>query len=226
MLIYYGMGVNMGELFLLSFSDLKNLISNEIVFLSCFIAVFILSVLCVVLSVSKTDDSLKKRLWIVLCFGGIALIEFWVEYFIIQKLRYLLLLIAIQLISLGVCLFVSKKEKVISDEKRSLASFLNKCALRQNYIKEQEKVNEDNALLTIKPPVQQDDNQNEIDFSHVKSVLKKLDYYPLKEQDKKSAKELENAINEAEQNGLDSRLKQSINDGLGLLLKIMSKYAI
>ena len=72
----------------------------------------------------------------------------------------------------------------------------------------------------------EDDKKSEIDFSHVKSVLSKLEYYPLKEQDKKQARDLENAIITAEEMGINYELKEKINDGLGALLKIMSKYAI
>ena len=217
----------MGELFLFSFRDLSNYFNSELAFLMCFIAVFILTVICTIISISKTDYSVKNRLWVIFCFIGLLLIDFWIEHFILGGIKYLVLLVAVELISLSICLFVRKKQIIISDEKKSLARFLSRCAKKERPAELKQDYGTENRSEIIKATPKQDTNlKEEIDFSHVKTVLKKLDYYPLKEQDKRSAKELESAINEAEENGLDQRLKQNINDGLGQLLKLMSKYAI
>jgi hypothetical protein len=53
-----------------------------------------------------------------------------------------------------------------------------------------------------------------------------LDYYGLNQSDKRQVKELETAIFEAENYQMTNELKCRINDGLGALLKIMSKYGI
>ena len=64
------------------------------------------------------------------------------------------------------------------------------------------------------------------DFTHVKSVVERLTYFPLTASDKKQVQELERTIVRAE-NGEDTpELKNKINDGLGALLKIMSKYGV
>lgn len=217
----------MGELFLFSFRDLSKYFNSELVFLTCFIVVFVLTVLCTIISLSKKNYSIKNRLWVIFSFIGILLIDFWIEHFILGKIQYLILLVAVEFISLSICLFVRKKQTIISSENKSLESLLNKCKLNQNYANLNGGYNNEirSEVIKAKPKVQPN-LKDDIDFSHVKTVLKKLDYYPLKEQDKKSAKELENAIIEAEESGLDQRLKQNINDGLGALLKLMSKYAI
>lgn len=217
----------MGELFLFSLTDLSKVLNGELVFLICFIAVFLLTILCVVFSLSKKDYFLRQRLWIIFSFVSISLIDFWVEKYIIGQIKFLILLIALEILSLSICLFIRKQEKGFSNEKKILANFLSKCATQQNYDSYNQNVGTEIRSEVIKAqPETQGNLKEEIDFSHVKGVLKKLEYYPLKEQDKKSAKELENAILDAEQNGLDQRLKQTINDGLGALLKLMSKYAI
>ena len=217
----------MGELFLFSFRDLSKYFNSELVFLTCFIVVFVLTVLCTIISLSKKNYSIKNRLWVIFSFIGILLIDFWIEYFILGKIQYLILLVAVEFISLSICFFVRKKQTIISSENKSLESLLNKCKLNHNYANLNKDYNNEirSEVIKAKPKVQPN-LKDDIDFSHVKTVLKKLDYYPLKEQDKKSAKELENAIIEAEESGLDQRLKQNINDGLGALLKLMSKYAI
>ncbi len=66
----------------------------------------------------------------------------------------------------------------------------------------------------------------EIDFQHVKSVIARLDYFGLKESDKKQVKELESALMIAERGEFNQQVKVKINDGLGALLKIMSKYGV
>ena len=217
----------MGELFLFSFNELSGFFNSELAFLFCFIAVFVLTVICTIISLSKKNYSIKNRLWIIFSFIGLLLIDFWIEHFIIGKIKYLILLVGLEFLSLAICLFVRKKQTIFTDEKKSLASFLSKCARGESSAQlKQDCVGEIRSEIITATPKKEVNVKDDIDFSHVKSVLKKLDYYPLKEQDKKSAKDLENAIIEAEENGLDQRLKQNINDGLGILLKIMSKYAI
>ncbi len=66
----------------------------------------------------------------------------------------------------------------------------------------------------------------EVDFSHVRNVMERLDYYGLSQTDRNVIKELKLALNMAESSGLDDNLKSKINDGLGQLLKIMSKYNV
>ncbi len=220
----------MGELFLFSFGELKGFLSGKLVFLTCFIIVFVLTVLCLAISLGKQNYSVKNRLWLVFDFVSILLIDFWLEFYVFNSIKYLILLLAVECISLSICLFVNKKQKQDIKENKSIKDFLNKCYLSQNQEKSTQSLENKSKEIrseVIRPSlVKQNEIKDDIDFSHVKTVLKKLDFYPLKEQDKKSAKELERAIIEAEENGLDQRLKQSINDGLGQLLKLMSKYAV
>lgn len=64
----------------------------------------------------------------------------------------------------------------------------------------------------------------DIDCDHVRAVLSRLDYYALSAADKKTVNDLSSAIAVAERGNIDDGLKEKINDGLGALLKIMSKY--
>lgn len=66
----------------------------------------------------------------------------------------------------------------------------------------------------------------DLDFEHVKNVIARLDYFGLKESDKRQVKELENALLSAEKGEFNLDVKSRINDGLGALLKIMSKYGV
>lgn len=64
----------------------------------------------------------------------------------------------------------------------------------------------------------------ELDYSHVKNVIARLDYFGLKESDRRQIHDLEANLSEAERGGNSPDLKDRINDGLSSLLKIMSKY--
>jgi hypothetical protein len=79
---------------------------------------------------------------------------------------------------------------------------------------------------TEKPQKEKTASDYELDFQHVKSVINRLDYFGLKESDKKQVKELENALLLAEKGYFGQETKEKINDGLGALLKIMSKYGV
>lgn len=67
---------------------------------------------------------------------------------------------------------------------------------------------------------------DEMDYSHVKNILERLEFYPLTQADKKQVRELEVSLLEAEKGNGDIEVKTRINDGLGDLLKIMSKYGV
>lgn len=65
---------------------------------------------------------------------------------------------------------------------------------------------------------------DEIDYTHVKNVIARLDYFGLKESDRRQIHDLEASLSEAERGVCNEELKGRINDGLSSLLKIMSKY--
>jgi hypothetical protein len=179
-------------------------------------------------------------------FVGICLIEFWFEIKINGQITFSVYTVGSCFLGLSICLFLPKKEIKISEEKRSLAQFLDRCVdsknSEQNYKNNPSNFVESGGYMPSKvfsSPIISVNNAHldgrdkggkkkdkEIDFSHIKGILNRLEYYPLKEQDKKSALDLEKAILEAEENGLDKNLKQNINEGLGALLKIMAKYAV
>ena len=66
----------------------------------------------------------------------------------------------------------------------------------------------------------------QLNFSHVKNIIERLNYFSLNQADKKQVHDLEVYIAEAENSGFNNQLKTKINDSLGGLLKIMSKYGV
>lgn len=221
----------MFELFLYNFIDLIKSIGINIIFLSSLALVVLLSLTSIAISLIKIRYSQKNRLWIVFCYIGIFLVEMWAEFINNSQTLYFLILLGVISLLLSVVLFIPEKSKKTSVSQKALARFLDDCAKRDYKKKYDDNLNKSNVLNSpitkLTSEVQDDESANdEIDFSHVKSILSRLNYYPLKEQDKKTAKDLEQAIYSAEQNGLNIQLKENINDGLSALLKIMSKYAV
>lgn len=134
----------------------------------------------------------------------------------------------------GLCLIFlalpySLKNKA-SKEQVELAKFFDRCASKsQNYSEDEQREEFPSKVDVIKTAVMPEEQQtqmSELDFSHVKNVLARLEYYSLTPNDKKQVKDLENALFEAETQCMSQPLKERINDGLGSLLKIMSKYGI
>ena len=225
----------MSRLFLFSIFDIFSQIPLDIVVLFANIIILIFSIICLVCIVMKVDYGIKKRFWIVFVMLGVSLIQVWLELLICKEIKNVILTIGISLCLLALLLFLPKKQREITQPQRDLVRLLSNTAKGLEQVgyadTTLEKSNVFSSPIIKAQPrtintADEEAKKSEIDFSHVKNVLNKLEYYPLKEQDKKQTKELENAIITAEQNGINHGLKEKINDGLGALLKIMSKYAI
>lgn len=133
-----------------------------------------------------------------------------------------------------------EKTKKITEEQVKLAKFLDKKAIEtepefidgQEMVKASADVFSANENLPITPSrVKEifDQKRKEefgLDFSHVKNVLKRLDYFALSPSEKRQVKELEVSLLQAESGEFNMPIKERINDGLGALLKIMSKHGV
>ena len=221
----------MSKLFLFSLTEIfsQSSLDLAIIFANCFIIA--ISLICLVMTLVKRGYSVVNRLWTVAFTVGTWFIQVWFELSILGYVRHLFLTIGISICFLVPILFLPKRSGKITTQQRNLARFISDSVKAKSLEKDIDLSPEKSAIFSspiikAQPKNISDEKRSEIDFSHVKSVLSKLEYYPLKEQDKKQAKELENAIILAEQNGINPSLKEKINDGLGALLKIMSKYAI
>lgn len=85
-----------------------------------------------------------------------------------------------------------------------------------NYIKESDLSSEKSLVKEKK----------DVDFSHVKNIIERLKYYNLNSSEKKQIKDLLSDVREAEYGNDTEEKKNAINEGLGGLLKIMSKYHV
>lgn len=207
---------------------------------SSIIVFFFLIVL--ILSIFVKEYSLKRRSWFIFASASVCVAEYAIMIEEKDKIFFFLsfalsLLLSAAIYSVRVRKTVDKKQKQLIDY---IDSQIRRSANKDNC---------DNYLL--KTPVYDTERQYErqikdskvkehfistadknkkqaidLDFSHVKSVLLKLNYYPLSASDRKQVKDLEYALITAENGELNYELKEKINDGLGVLLKIMSKYGV
>lgn len=65
---------------------------------------------------------------------------------------------------------------------------------------------------------------NDLDFTHVRNVISRLNYFGLSQADRRQVHDLEAWLLEAERGYDGKEVKEKINDGLSSLLRIMSKY--
>lgn len=146
------------------------------------------------------------------------------EYFLINSC------ISLFFFTITLCLPVRKKR--LKKEEKELASYLDKQLRFQNLsstLRETEeneyKIIKERPIETVEvQPFHKKSLEVPIDYSHVKNVIERLNYFPLSVNDKRQVRDLEGFLVEAESGELSPILKSKINDGLGALLKIMSKY--
>ena len=133
--------------------------------------------------------------------------------------EFFLLLTVICLLAIPIkC--VGKKTKK-QDESKEFIKFIDQK------IAEQDQKPILNEIKNVKPI--EKENSETIDglnLSHVKNILKRLDYFDLSQGDRRQVRDLETAVFQAERHFDDLEIKEKLNDGLGALLKIMAKYGV
>ena len=107
---------------------------------------------------------------------------------------------------------------------KQMLEFKNNCLEKPFNVGKPKKV--ENLVCQEKDAPKPTKENSEVDFSHVKNVISRLEYYTLTQLEKRQVEDLKRYVLEAERGNFDRDLKGKINDGLGWLLKIMSKYGV
>ncbi len=184
--------------------------------------IFILFILALLLSCLKPLYSLAKRAWFFFSCSAISLLEL-TFLKLSSQIELFYLTISLALIFSGIIFILPTKRLKVKDSERNLAKLIDQS------VRELEPIKEKTVEKIVCQPTRENEqeiNKFELDFQHVKLVLQKLEYYPLSASDKKIAQELEQNIEDAQRYGFSTAVKSKINDGLGALLKIMSKYGV
>ena len=213
------------------FNNLKlNGACKEIVAIVSIFFITLVFLLVFVLSLVKVGYGLEKRNWFNKLTYAISALEF-AFFGIEQAFPYLVLVVA--LILQMIISSIRVREIKVNKEQKTFISEIDK--IKEQYFddkKDDDKNFSANEILyklkTISQPKIEKDNQEgiDLDFTHVKSVIDKLDYYSLSQSDRRIVNDLELNLLHAEKGDIYPDTKSKINDGLGALLKIMSKYGV
>lgn len=191
-----------------------------LIFFCVFVAIIFLFILQLIL-IKVCPDGIKRTRII---FLSLYLLNFLVlvSISLIDTTFYTLDKTAICFVTFGVetacfsLLLVKKKPIKITENQKKLVN-----ALDEKIEKTENEFREENPI-----DIAGEDASEEINFSHVLSVLDRLKFYPLNQTEKKQMMELSFAVNKAKGGTISFGLRNEINEKLSDLLKIMSKYNV
>lgn len=211
-----------------------NALGQDLIFIILFAIIIVAFVLDLLFSIARYDYGIKERLWFLpfalactfCCCGFCAR----------QNFGYVLpfLIATFSGVFFGILMLVREKVKPSNEESKQFIKFIDSQIKNADSDGSgefekmlcQRKDCSTESLIVSSKPEQKSVSDFELDFQHVKNVISRLDYLGLKDSDKRQVKELENALLVAEKGEFDQNVKSKINDGLGALLKIMSKYGV
>ena len=207
------------------------------VFAICIITAFAVFLIALIKAIFMRGYDLKKKLVYLSFVFGLCLLELGVFVLSNEGFGFCVLTIGFGVVSFALLASIRTKEKTRKEEREFVKFIDESINMRDN---QQDKIAEEfdqhkkfDFSTTNKefPSTIVSHNSTckkhlEIDFSHVKNVLEKMEFFTLSPNDRKQVKDLQTAVFTAEQGGLTEDIKTRINDGLSALLKIMAKYGI
>ncbi len=204
-----------------------NLLGSDLIFVIFLCAQFISFCVVTALAIFKPFYTLRKRAWFFIASIALSFLHLaFLSAVNLTPLFYLSLFVTSALWL--VAIVIPAKKLRVKDEERNLAKFIDEQVKAQielpPVICQKQSDIKDGASENLVDV--EEVSRFELDFQHVKNVMQKLEYYPLSSADKKTVKELEDNIYKAQTIGFSEQIKAQINDGLGALLKIMSKYGV
>lgn len=224
-------------------TNFSNFLGEEGIFL-IFSALSVLINLVGLIFLYRKNLSVKTRI----TFGGINFLILSLQCVLLTaggfSYKLLTLSVFIDLVLLFPFLLHAKKENKNSSELRDFAKNTLELAkpknsgidkrigldnsLAENQFASQDKWDKLAFPSPINKPKEKEEQDElkkfELDFSHVKNVMAKLNYFNLSASDRAQLNELEQALYYAQNVGYDKKVKEKINEGLGALLKIMAKH--
>ena len=215
-------------------------------FAVCFLSLTLAFLFALILAVFAKGNTIKKRIWFVLFLGSVSGIELGLSLILGYGVGFSVLNLSVGAL-FCIPIFTVRVRGKADKNQIELARFLDdklRWVSAENQSFEQEKPQKETKLQdavrpseskvveNLKPTavpevtskITQQKKPCEIDFSHVKNVISRLEYFPLGISDKKQIKDLQTMVFSAENGDYTPDLKGRINDGLGNLLKIMAKY--
>lgn len=204
-----------------------------VVFLSAFTGVFITFILSLI--IKNRVKSVKKTRCAVIC-----ILTFFCFLFIglasfindtseeIKKGLTMILISFTILLSLPI-IFITERKKIDLEASKSLIKTLDEKINTNSVVdKESALVDRKSERIICREAEKIDtkDDDLEVDFSHVKNVIDRLNYFNLNLSEKKQVNELNYLIKRVGEENDVASFRSEINEKLTGLLKIMSKYNI
>lgn len=215
-----------------------------------FVVALIVTTICffinTILIICKNGYALRKRLWYFCLFFGLMAILVSCSLYHNQGRFFAICLFGINLLYF-LPMFISGRERQIKKEEKQLIKFIDsKIRLSKNgdedlfrnnlgrevvddvkFMPTNKKQNDQTVTKIYAKPQENTVEESDLpDFSHVKNIIDRLEYFSLSATDRKQVNDLELVINKTENGENSVELKNKVNDGLGALLKIMSKYGV
>lgn len=189
---------------------------------------------CFFLSVYKAYYGLKKRAWFSIVAAACCAALKARAYLIGGRdfsplLFFLCAVLALPLYFIRV---KTPNDRAEDEKRRNFVRFLDESVSRERArvdFSSAQKKERDNFSAPVEKIVAEPEKNaaaEELDFSHVKSVLNRLEPADLSYADRRQIHELEIALYAAEGGDRSKETKVRINEGLGNLLKIMAKHGV
>ena len=202
-------------------------------FVLCLSATSVYFIICLFLAIFKAEYSLKKRgsfLFVLSAFCALlnARAVLCAESDLSCILLAAGLVFFVPLLSVRV---KPRRERTSDDASRRLIRFIDDNLKRAAIPQEVKPENRDakrefspeTDVITASPPLRR---TGDIDFSHVKNVLSRMETVALSAADRRQMHELEYLLFRLEKGDGSDDVKQRLNEGLGNLLKIMAKHGV
>ena len=209
----------------------------ETCFFVCLILLTVTGIIVSLVSLIKAKYSLRDFVRHLLINLSILTFQFIHLTLLKGEIQYLLINFFTCLIFFAVAFCLPVRKKKLKKEEKELVSFIDKQIKMQGVqtlkpekqtfreVEEKKPSFQDEIITKAPNEIQKQEKvKDTLDFSHVKNVIERLNYFPLSVADRRQVKDLEGVLIDAEAGEDSPQLKSKINDGLGALLKIMSKY--
>lgn len=199
--------------FLFNFNDFRTIFLISVVSIKA-----VIYNLCLFLAIFKSNFGLKKRSLFFFTLFSLLILEKQVLTAPYNEIYYLGFSMGILACFPLISIRKKRKKEVRSQIKKQteLARFIER-SVKQSIPEIEDEPIKPSVISTYKPRT---------DFSHVIKVIKKLNMVELLTQERKAVNELESLILLSSNGEPSGETKQKINDGLGYLLKLMSKYHV
>nr|MBO4517857.1 hypothetical protein [Clostridia bacterium] len=207
-------------------------VSGTLTFLICLFAVLVAFTVCVVLSAVKSGYGFRKRVWYVV-FAAFFCVFLRARAYFTGEADFSSVLTCFSLALLMPVCFIPEKKDVGAglregDDRRKFVRMLDEKLHSARDCSENADFHTEEIKAEIPPaatPQRREDAQD-LDFSHVKNVLARLEPSLLSYADRRQIHDLESALFDAERGAYSDETRSKINEGLGNLLKIMAKHGV